>query len=48
MVAHAFNTRGRGRQISELDASLVYRASSKTLRAMEKLCVENKIPQTPK
>ena len=34
MVAHTFNhLRGRGRRLSEFEASLVYRVSSKTARA---------------
>ena len=44
-VAHACNPRtlgGRGRQISELEASLVYRVSSRTARAIEKPCLEKK------
>jgi hypothetical protein len=33
VVAHAFNSsRGRGRRISEFEASLVYRVSSRTAR----------------
>jgi hypothetical protein len=40
VVAHAFNpsTRegGRGRQISEFEASLVYRVSSRTARATQR------------
>jgi hypothetical protein len=31
---------GRGRRISEFEASLVYRVSSRTARATEKLCLE--------
>jgi hypothetical protein len=31
---------GRGRQISEFEASLVYRVSSWAARATEKLCLE--------
>jgi hypothetical protein len=30
MVVHAFNPRGRGRRISEFEASLVYKVSSRT------------------
>jgi hypothetical protein len=33
---------GRGRQISEFEASLVYRMSSRTARATEKPCLKNK------
>jgi hypothetical protein len=33
---------GRGRQISEFEASLVYRVSSRTARATEKLCLKGK------
>jgi hypothetical protein len=39
MVAHAFNPRhlgGRGRRISEFEASLVYRVSSRTARAIQR------------
>ena len=41
MVAHAFNPRtreaevGRGRQISEFEASLVYKVSFRTARAIQ-------------
>jgi hypothetical protein len=38
-VAHAFNLsigRGRGRQISEFEASLVYKVSSRTARAIQR------------
>jgi hypothetical protein len=38
VVAHAFNPRllgGRGRWISEFEASLVYRVSSRTARAIQ-------------
>jgi hypothetical protein len=31
---------GRGRQISEFEASLVYKVSSRTARATEKPCLE--------
>jgi hypothetical protein len=34
VVAHAFG--GRGRQISEFEASLVYRVSSRTARATQR------------
>jgi hypothetical protein len=45
MVAHAFNpsTRGRGRRISEFEASLVYRVSSRTARATQR----NPVSKTP-
>jgi hypothetical protein len=33
---------GRGRQISEFEVSLVYKVSSRTARATEKLCLEKK------
>jgi hypothetical protein len=33
---------GRGRQISEFEASLVYKVSSRTARATEKPCLKNK------
>jgi hypothetical protein len=38
MVAHAFNpgARGRGRQISKFEASLVYRMSFRTARATQR------------
>jgi hypothetical protein len=38
VVAHAFNpsTREAGRQISEFEASLVYRVSSRTARATQR------------
>ena len=39
MVAHACNPStlgGRGRQISEFEASLVYRVSSRTARAIQR------------
>ena len=38
---------GRGRQISEFEASLVYKVSSRTARA-EKPCIERKKPKTKK
>jgi hypothetical protein len=31
---------GRGRRISEFEASLVYKVSARTARATEKLCLE--------
>jgi shikimate kinase len=44
LVAHAFNPStwegGRGRQISEFEASLVYKVSSRTARTSEKPCLE--------
>jgi hypothetical protein len=40
VVAHAFNpsqhSGGRGRQISEFEASLVYKVSSRTARAIQR------------
>jgi hypothetical protein len=45
MVAHAFNpsTRGgRGRQISEFKATLVYRVSSRAARAIQRNPVSKK------
>jgi hypothetical protein len=33
---------GRGRKISEFEASLVYKVSSRTARATEKPCLEKK------
>ena len=42
VVAHAFNPPGgRGRQISEFEASLVYRVSSRTARAIQRNPVSN-------
>jgi hypothetical protein len=34
--------RGRGRQIYEFEASLVYKVNSRTARATEKPCLEKK------
>jgi hypothetical protein len=34
---------GRGRQISEFEASLVYRVSSRTARAIQRNCVSKKL-----
>jgi hypothetical protein len=53
MVVHAFNpsTReaGRGRRISEFEASLVYKVSSRTARAIQRNPVsENKKPNKTK
>jgi hypothetical protein len=46
MVAHAFNpSRGRGRQISEFEASLVYKVSSRTARATQRNPVSKKQKQ---
>ena len=44
MVAHTFNpsTGGRGRQISEFKASLVYRVSSRTVRDTQRDPVSKK------
>ena len=45
MVAHAFNPStlgGRGRWISEFEASLVYRVSSRTARAIQRNPVSKK------
>jgi hypothetical protein len=44
VVAHAFNPSrgGRGRRISEFEASLVYRVSSRTARATQKNPVSKK------
>ena len=41
VVAHAFNP-SKGRQISELEASLVYRVSSRTARATQRNSVSKK------
>jgi hypothetical protein len=54
VVAHAFNPSnlgGRGRWISEYKASLVYRVSSRTARAIQRNPVSkqtNKQPPKPK
>jgi hypothetical protein len=40
-VAHAFNP-SRGSRISEFEASLVYKVSSRTARATEKPCLKKK------
>jgi hypothetical protein len=45
VVAHTFNP-SRGRWISEFEASLVYKVSSRTARAIEKPCLEK--PKTNK
>jgi hypothetical protein len=43
VVAHAFNpSRGRGRWISEFEASLVYKVSSRTARATQRNRVSRK------
>ena len=44
MVAHAFKPHlgGRGRQISEFEASMVYRVSSRTARATQRIPVSEK------
>jgi hypothetical protein len=45
VVSHAFNpsnSGGRGRWISEFEASLVYKVSSRTARAIEKPCLKKK------
>jgi hypothetical protein len=36
MVAHTFNSGGRGRQISEFEVSLVYKVSSRIARATQR------------
>jgi hypothetical protein len=41
MVAHAFNP-SRGRRISEFEASLVYKVSSRTARAIQRNPVSKK------
>ena len=52
VVAHTGNTStlgGRGRRISELEASLVYRVSSRTARAIQRIPVSKKPnPKKPK
>jgi hypothetical protein len=42
MVAHTFNLSTRGRWISEFEASLVYRVSSRTARATQRNPVSKK------
>jgi hypothetical protein len=45
MVVHTFNPSnlgGRGRQISEFEASLVYKVSSRTARAIQRNPVSKK------
>jgi hypothetical protein len=43
MVAHVFNpSGGRGRQISEFEASLVYKVSSRTARTIQRNTVSKK------
>jgi hypothetical protein len=45
MVVHAFNPstwEGRGRRISEFEASLVYKVSSRTARAIQRNPVSKK------
>jgi hypothetical protein len=39
---------GRGRRISEFEASLVYKVSSRTARDTEKPCLKNKTKQNKK
>jgi hypothetical protein len=51
VVAHAFTSQhlgGRARQISEFEASLVYRVSSRTARAIEEPCLNKQKTQTNK
>ena len=52
VVAHTCNPStlgGRGRQIPEFEASLVYRVSSRTARAIQRNPVSNKLnPKKPK
>jgi hypothetical protein len=51
MVAHAFDPStlgGRGRRISEFEASLVYKVSSRTARATQRNPVSKKQKQTNK
>jgi hypothetical protein len=48
VVVHAFNPSskgGRGRPISEFEASLVYKVSSRTARAIQRNPVSNKTKQ---
>ena len=42
MVLHAFNSGGRGRQIPEFEANLVYRVSSRKARATQRDPVSKK------
>jgi hypothetical protein len=42
VVACIFNLGGRGRRISELEASLVYRVSSRTARATQRNSISKK------
>jgi hypothetical protein len=43
MVVHAFNhSKGRGRQISEFEACMVYKVSSRTGRAIQRNPVSKK------
>jgi hypothetical protein len=46
VVAHTQHLGGRGRQISELEASLVYRVSSRTVRATQRNPVSKKQNKT--
>ena len=50
VVAHAFNLGGRGRRISEFEANLIYKVSSRTARAIQRNPVSktNKQKQTKK
>jgi hypothetical protein len=50
VVAHAFNPSkgGRGRLISEFEASLVYKVSSRIARAIEKPCLKKTTASPPK
>jgi hypothetical protein len=52
MVAHAFNpstwSGGRGRRISEFEASLVYRSSSRIARATQRNPVSKKTKKKTK
>jgi hypothetical protein len=51
VVAHAFNPstqEGRGRQISEFEASLVYKVSSRTARATQRNPVSKPLPPPKK
>jgi hypothetical protein len=41
VVAHAFNPSTQEAKAGEFKASLVYKASSRTARAIEKLCLQN-------
>jgi hypothetical protein len=47
-LKNILNSGGRGRWISEFEASLVYKVSSRTARAIKKPCLEKPTKQTKK